>query len=193
MRQDQAEVFDAILETVTPGRVYYMTTPITSGRHEYELAAAHGSRTIAEFRREHHSLWVEQIVQANEKNAREFEQRLRDHCSDTWDVINPARTSVPNWEQRCYDELWAAVIRRLRPTMAPAPGWAYSRGSREEILLALDLGLRFVSLDGTARTSADIETEMNSADAELATRRWVELLRLPTRSSSNHNDSALLV
>lgn len=122
----------------------YASVPITSGRRELRLLRRlRCSRE--ELRTRHKQARYGQIIRPNEADAKAFSARLQEallkHPNAPWQVLNPAGVTVLDWTQSDYMELWLEVVELFAVAIAVTPGWAYSGGSRQELALALHLGL----------------------------------------------------
>lgn len=152
--------------------VLYLSTPITTGLYEYELMDELGLERT-DLRAKRQDDWLMHVVAANETDAAQQADRL----TETWAlgrlVINPARVKFSTWSQDEYDVLWSRLLKEFPTTVVPLPGWAYSRGARLEISLAVELGLAVLGLDGGRLTHDALLREVQRADNEIEERGWL--------------------
>ncbi len=122
----------------------YASVPITSGRRELALMRRQKC-SREELRTLHRRARYERVIGPNETDAAEFceylQELLRRNPRSPWQVLNPAGISVLDWSQGDYMDLWLEVVELFAVAIALTPGWAYSGGSRQELDLALKLGL----------------------------------------------------
>jgi len=145
--------------------VVYLSVPITSGRREFELLAALNC-TRSELRTTHRDRWLHEVVRPNEEDARLLAAQVR-QVFDGLMVIDPSRVHIAEWGQDQYDRLWSALIQTYARRIVLAPGWAYSRGARLEVSLALDLMLPVFDPLGEALEEHEIVCQAHNAVSEL--------------------------
>lgn len=118
-----------------PHACLYLSTPITTGRNQLDLAD--GAVASPESQRR-------ASVAANRRHAVDVARRLRERTGST--VIEPATmVDVPGWGQPDYHALWVEVLRRFATTTAFVDGWQFSVGCSIEFCESLRLGLPLVT------------------------------------------------
>ena len=153
--------------------VIYVSVPITSGRREVALFDEIGVRDTDHVRREHNERWLAEVVGANEDEARADAARVR---QSPWAVgsivVDPSRMKVEGWAQDDYNGFWVELMRRHVRRVVATPGWAFSRGARTEVALALSLSLPVVGVEGEQHSPGDLIEEVRAARAELRGAGW---------------------
>jgi hypothetical protein len=152
--------------------LFYLSTPITSGRREYELIARLGLHSRAELRATHAEAWRAEVVAPNERDAVLQADLFQEVVALGRLVVNPARVDRPGWSQDDYDALWRTLIKRFPVHLVATPGWAFSRGSRLEVQLALDLGVPVVDLQGEPADWDALAGQAAEADRTIEAEGW---------------------
>lgn len=147
--------------------LYYLSTPITTGRRELELMYKLGVTSRSELRSKHHSDWLDFVVAPNEASALEQADTFTETVALGRVVVNPILIKRKHWHQSDYDELWAGLLRRYPAAVVPLEGWAYSRGARLEVGLALQLKLPIIYVDGLPCTWEQLSADMARAEKEI--------------------------
>lgn len=147
--------------------LFYLSVPITTGRREFELMRDLDvdRRTLRE---SHRDRWLESVVRPNERDALLWTDLFSESVGLGHLVVNPGRLQRDEWTQEHYDDVWTGLLKRFPAKVVATPEWAYSRGARVEITLALDLGLTVLALDGRVLTAADLAEDRDAADSRLA-------------------------
>jgi len=149
--------------------LFYISVPITTGRREFELMRDL-SVDRATLRRDFPDKWREHVVKANERDALLWTAAFSEGVGLGHLVVNPGRLQRAEWSQAQYDDLWTSLLRRFPVQVVATPEWAFSRGARVEIGLALGLGRPVIALDGRTLTPLDLAEQRDAADARL--RSW---------------------
>jgi hypothetical protein len=144
----------------------YLSVPITSGRREVSLLNRLGC-SREELRTRYKLYRYQSIIRPNEEMARHLARAL-DPLMRAWPIMNPAGMSVANWGQGDYMNLWLPAIRQFATVIVVTNGWAFSGGSRQEVNLALELGLSVFDVLGR---------QLSLRNLELADRRARQTLR----------------
>ncbi|HWL37301.1 MAG TPA: hypothetical protein VNQ77_14050 [Frankiaceae bacterium] len=147
--------------------LFYLSVPITTGRREFALMRELGVEREA-LRVSHRERWLDDVVRPNERDALLWTEAFSEGVGLGHLVVNPGRLQRDHWSQRHYDELWTALLETFPAKVVATPEWAYSRGARVEIALALRRDLPVLTLDGTYLTAADLAAQRDAADARLA-------------------------
>lgn len=156
--------------------VIYVTVPITSGRREFALLHEL-SCTREDLRTRFRDRWLREVVQANEEEARVYAQQSRKTFAGQL-VVDPSRIHARQWTQDDFDKLWSALIEKYARRVVITPGWAFSRGARHEVGLALSIGLPISDPWGVPLTPALLLDMLREAEAELERDGWTrEVLR----------------
>lgn len=148
--------------------LFYLSVPITTGRREFELMRDLGVDRAA-LRGEYRDKWLESVVRPNERDALLWTETFSEGVGLGHLVVNPGRLQRDDWSQDHYDELWTSLLKTFPAKVVATPEWAFSRGARVEVALALQLGLPVLALDGTSLTAGDLAGDRDAADARLAT------------------------
>lgn len=152
--------------------VFYLSTPITTGRRELELMAQLGIVSREELRHHHSGEWLNKVVRPNKRDAVLQADLVTETIALGKLVINPARITHADWSQSDYDNLWTRLIQEFPVLIVPVPGWEYSRGSRLEVQLACALGIPVVDIDGTPFANEYLAQLARSADIEISANGW---------------------
>lgn len=152
--------------------LFYLSTPITTGRRELELMEKLGVGSREELRRDHGDDWRTQVVNANEQAAMRGADLVVESVALGRLVVNPSMLNRKHWTQDDYDALWSRLITEYPTVVIPLEGWAYSRGARLEISLAIARGVPVMRMDGAVWTPEDLIAESARADAEIVDRGW---------------------
>lgn len=150
--------------------VVYVTVPITSGRREFALLHeldCSRDRLRTQFR----DRWLDEVVRPNEEDARLYVQQVRSTFACRL-VIDPSRLHVAEWTQDDFDKLWTTLIERHGRVMVVTPEWAFSRGARLEVALALSLGIPMSDPWGNSLTRSDLAAMLQQAEVELREAGW---------------------
>jgi hypothetical protein len=163
------DLFEPLLEALdaagaTDGSAY-LSVPITSGRREFQLAAALGCPR-AEVRRRFKERWVNEVVRPNEEEARVLARQARAAFPGEI-VIDPSRVHIGQWSQDDFDRFWTTVISTFAQRVLVSPGWAFSRGARFEVAFAVARGLPLHDAWGASLDRADLEAQLEAAAVEL--------------------------
>src|SRR5262245_8581987 len=153
--------------------VYYLSTPITTGRREFELMDRLGCVSRAALRSQHGDQWRSDVVGANERDARLHADVIAETVALGLLVVNPARITLGHWEQDHYDDLWERLIRTFPVRVVAAPGWEFSRGCRVEVQLAIELGIDVIDVGGRSLNPRDLARLATTADDEIMDRGWL--------------------
>lgn len=153
--------------------VVYVSVPITSGEREISLMNALGVRNADELRATHRDRWLSDVVRPNEEAAHACATLVR---AAPWTVgtvvVDPSRMTVEGWSQDDYNAFWVELMRRHVRKLVASPGWAYSRGARIEVELALSLGIEIVDINGTLLKREAVELEASAARSALLDDGW---------------------
>lgn len=171
----EAEIEAALQAFLSAGAdrgVYYVSTPITTGRRELELMAKLGVRSRQELRAKFRDQWLEQVVSPNERDAVLQADLVTETFALGKVVVNPARISHEHWSQDDYDLLWGRLIEEFPVTIVPVSGWEYSRGSRLEVQLACSLGIAVFDPTGSRLTPEELAARASAADRQIAENGW---------------------
>jgi hypothetical protein len=177
---EMMEVADLLLEAFQAAGaddgLIYVSVPITSGRRELTLMAQL-SCTRDELRTEHRQRWLEEVVRPNESEAITYAARVRALFPQQL-VVEPARLHVSAWSQADYGAFWETLIRKFALRLVATPDWAFSSGARQEVAVALEIGLPILDIQGQpldledlARADADarkLARELGFSEREVA-------------------------
>lgn len=150
--------------------VAYLSTPITSGRRELRLLRRLGVGP-EELRRAHRDAWRREVVRPNEDDAELHVEIARKRLAPQL-VVNPARLRHESWTQEEYTDFWVDLLGDRASRVVLAPDWAYSRGARVEVGVALRLGIPMEDVPGRPVTAADVAAADRAARDELAADGW---------------------
>ncbi|MHA3701562.1 hypothetical protein ACXR2U_05215 [Jatrophihabitans sp. YIM 134969] len=171
-----AEIESAVQAFAAAGAgngLFYVSTPITTGRRELELMDELGVANREELYTHYKSRWLTEVFQANETEAAKYARVFGETVGLSHLVVNPAQFhGSPAWTQDEYDSLWGRLLTNFPATIAPVPGWAFSRGARVEISVGLRHGRQVVAADGSPRSVQSMLDECAAADAEIVARGW---------------------
>lgn len=126
--------------TSDPSRrvVLYASAPVTSGERLYELMKELKLASPDDVKRLHREVFTERIMRPNISAGIQFANELR--RKGFLLVIAPGAFFAKGWAQEHYMSLWRQVIERYVRTVAFAPGWQWSNGCIEELLIAIQNG-----------------------------------------------------
>jgi Domain of unknown function (DUF4406) len=150
----------SMLEAAGAGEgVVYVATPITTGQRVVEAWAKRVDLS-AEAR--------EEVRRSNEERARSVATSVRRRLQGTM-VINPAdfESGTAEWSQEDFYELWSTVIRRFARRVVLVEGWAFSKGARLEVQIALNEGIPILDEDLFEIQFEELAGKVESADAAL--------------------------
>jgi hypothetical protein len=156
----EAAAVISMLEAAGAGEgVVYVATPITTGQQVVE-AWSNGVELPVEVR--------EQVRTANEQRARSVATLVRRRLQGTM-VINPAdfESGTADWDQEDFYDLWSAVIRRFARRVVLVDGWAFSKGARLEVQIALNEGIPILDQDLFEIQFEELVNEVELADQAL--------------------------
>lgn len=126
----------------------YLAVPIGSGRREFELLRELNLVDRGQLRSLHPELWERRVKRPNEADARAYAIQAQAQYPSQM-VINPAAIDRPGWRADDHMALWNRFLTSSSiDRMAVAPQWALSLGAREEVALAVELGIEVVDLFG---------------------------------------------
>lgn len=172
--------------------LFYVSVPITTGRREFELMRDLGVDRNA-LRTEYKDKWRECVVKPNERDALLWTAAFSEGVGLGHLVVNPGRLHRVEWTQAQYDELWTGLLRQFPAQVVATPEWAFSRGARVEVGLALQIGRTVLALDGRVLTSYDLAEQRDAAEARL--RAWgfdptkvLPPLDLPASGAPEHGE-----
>jgi hypothetical protein len=148
----------------------YVTVPITSGRREFRLLHELGC-TRDELRTRFRDRWLHEVVHPNEEEAKELAGLTRTTFACAL-VVDPSRLHVTEWTQEDFDKLWTVLIEGYARVVVVSPDWAFSRGARLEVALALSLGVPLADPFGRELTASDVAAMVEEAEAELRHEGW---------------------
>jgi hypothetical protein len=109
---------------------------------------------------------MKEVVRPNEAEAETHAARVREVFPHEV-VINPATIHVAGWSQDNYGEFWDEVVRRFAIRVIASPGWAFSRGARREIDLALRLEKPVLDVRGQSLSPEQLDEADQAAYEEL--------------------------
>lgn len=175
-RQEIAATLQAFSAAGADRGLFYLSTPITSGRRELELMEKLGVKSRQEFRSEFYREWRELVVEPNERAATEQADMFVDTTALGRIVVNPARIYHQHWGQSDYDELWTRLIKDFPTAVVPLDDWAFSRGARLEVALAVRLRLPVLNFDGSRKGVTQIQHEVDVAEETIAARGWSQFV-----------------
>lgn len=150
--------------------IAYLSTPVTSGRREIALMAELGCDSST-LRSQYREAWLQRVVQANGREALAFAELARARLSPQL-VIDPSRLCHPRWSQDDYNAFWKALLTDRATRVIVAPDWAYSKGARIEVHVAVELGIEIEWYDGTPLSPSDIAEQTTAAHDDLARQGW---------------------
>lgn len=151
-------------DALSGGRVLYLSVPLTSGRRELRLLrSGHDAGWTDLERAERRAL----VLEANKREAWVYAHLARARFPGTV-VVDPSRLDHPSWGQDEYNSFWADLITERVSAVVAAPGWAFSRGARLELDLAVRLGLPIVTIEGAPLDAGDIAAADRAAHEELS-------------------------
>jgi hypothetical protein len=139
----------------------YVSVPITSGPRELQLLVKLGC-TREQLRSEHRERWLAEVVRPNEREAVAYAARVRALFPQQL-VVEPARLHVSQWSQKDYGTFWETLIRKFALRLIATPDWALSSGSRQEVEVAVEIGLPILDVRGHPQTSEDLVNADRSA------------------------------
>jgi hypothetical protein len=139
----------------------YVSVPITSGPREFQLIAELKC-TREELRSVHRERWLGEVVRPNEQEALTYAARARALFPQVL-VVEPARLHVSQWTQADYGTFWEALIRRFALRLVATPDWAFSSGSRQEVEVALEIGLPILDIQGSQLSAEDLRAADDAA------------------------------
>lgn len=113
----------------------YASAPVTSGERLYELMKELKLASPDDVKRLHREIFAERIMRPNIADGVQFANDLRKKGFRL--VIAPGAFFAKGWAQEHYMSLWRQVIERYVRTVAFAPGWQWSNGCVEELLIAI--------------------------------------------------------
>lgn len=152
--------------------IVYVTVPITSGFREVRLMRELGC-SRGELRSKYTDRWRSEVVQPNEADAEAFALVAKMQYPNRL-VLNPAALQVADWTQSQYNEMWNEVLRQFCDVLVVTPDWAFSVGARLEVKEMSALGRSVVDMFGRGVTSAELSSQMDSANSQLLEMGWTE-------------------
>jgi hypothetical protein len=152
--------------------IVYVTTPITSGRRELGLLRELGC-TREDLHTRFRDRWLTEVVRPNEEDARVYVGQARITYAGHV-VVDPSRLHVDDWTQDDFDKLWTTLLERYGRVVVVTPEWAFSRGARLEVALALSLDIHMVDPFGADLHRGDLRAMLEKAEADLRQEGWSE-------------------
>lgn len=153
-----------MVDALSGGRMLYLSVPLTTGRRELRLRQSGQSAGSTDLER---AEWRALVFEANKREAWVYAHLARARFPGMV-VIDPSRLGHPTWGQDEYDGFWADLITEQVSAVVAAPGWAFSRGARLELDLALRLGLPMMTIEGVFLDAGDLAAADRAAHEELA-------------------------
>jgi len=168
------QLFEPLIEVLeavgAPKGLVYVSVPITSGRREFELLRE--LRCDRSTLRSHHrDRWLTEVVKPNEAAAFSLAEIARRRHPDRI-VLDPSRLHVTSWSQADFDQFWHMVIKAYCELLIVDRDWAFSRGARLEVALALAGGIPVQDPTGSLVTADVLLTEARSAESALEEWGW---------------------
>lgn len=132
---DALDSFAACLG-LTPQKVAYVSTPITTGRRYYDwlTASSEASPTAVIQSAGHRG-----VIAANEASAHALVNRVRAQCAHLV-VVDPTALRAPTWSQEEFHDFWARLITKYVGQVVFNEGWEYSTGCCLEYAAAVAAG-----------------------------------------------------
>jgi hypothetical protein len=142
------------LRSVAAADAVYLVCPVGSGMRELDLMVGLRLFDQAAVRTMHRTRWRREVLEPNIADARAAADRVRARLKAA--LIDPSWFDVSGYSQDDYDGLCENLIASCATRLVLAPGWAFSRGARVEVGLALRLGMPTEDLAGHPLSAAHL-------------------------------------
>lgn len=143
---DQEKLFQvqcalAAFRTLKADQIWYVSSPITSGKRLYDFMDAFHYTTLEEAR-VHKDAFKAQVILPNIEEAESTGTHLLERISGV--VVSPTsfegqfyKQIASQWSEHAFMALWLNFIEMKVDHILMLDGWEYSNGASEEFLLAI--------------------------------------------------------
>jgi hypothetical protein len=152
--------------------IIYVSVPITSGVRHLKFVRELGLSST-DPPDAYRSRWLEEVLKPNEEDAKVYAIKVKELFPQSL-VVEPARIRVEGWNQEEYDTLWNRLIEQHAIRAVATPGWAFSRGARREIEVALRVGVPVLDINGNLLSVKDLAQQDRVARDKMIQDGWSE-------------------
>jgi hypothetical protein len=141
--------FSAIDCILNSDKAIYCSSELTSGFRLYSEMRKTGAKNRLELKKELGDDWFQKnIFNVNAGLANSFADSVRRRQTDGTLVITPAPLFVQDWGQPEYLAFWEEIIRSRSKAVWFNKNWEFSDGCTLEFVVASDVGLPTLDVDG---------------------------------------------